>query len=162
MKKWTIYILGLLLFGCTDIEKQNHDAEELANQRFEEIEDREVDQYPLMGECDELGSVRQQRDCFYRELGKEISSRMDSITLPVSVSASDSVSSLLVVDREGQLRYEGIQGSLSQAVSEKLDSLLRARFENLPKVEPAIKRGVPVRTEFSLPIVIKPSDTLVR
>jgi hypothetical protein len=35
----------------------------------------------------------------------------------------------------------------------KIDSILRARLVGFPKVNPAIKRGIPVKTQFILPSV---------
>jgi hypothetical protein len=37
----------------------------------------------------------------------------------------------------------------------KADSILIARLVNFPKVEPAIKRGIKVKTQFILPVIIK-------
>ncbi len=37
----------------------------------------------------------------------------------------------------------------------KIDSILKARLVDFPKVNPAIKRGVPVKTQFILPVIIK-------
>jgi hypothetical protein len=37
----------------------------------------------------------------------------------------------------------------------KIDSILQARLVNFPKVNPAIKRGIPVKTKFILPVIIK-------
>ena len=37
---------------------------------------------------------------------------------------------------------------------EKIDSLLRARLNNFPAVEPAQKEGVPVKSQFVLPVII--------
>ena len=37
----------------------------------------------------------------------------------------------------------------------KIDSILHARLIDFPKVNPAIKRGIPVKTQFVLPVIIK-------
>ena len=37
----------------------------------------------------------------------------------------------------------------------KIDSILTARLSDFPKVEPAIKRGIKVKTQFVLPVIIK-------
>ncbi|KVV13704.1 hypothetical protein AP058_03071 [Flavobacterium sp. TAB 87] len=37
----------------------------------------------------------------------------------------------------------------------KIDSILHARLVDFPKVNPAIKRGIPVKTQFILPVIIK-------
>ncbi|HSD13053.1 MAG TPA: hypothetical protein VLB74_00240, partial [Flavobacterium sp.] len=37
----------------------------------------------------------------------------------------------------------------------KIDSILHAKLVDLPKVNPAIKRGIPVKTQFVLPVILK-------
>jgi hypothetical protein len=37
----------------------------------------------------------------------------------------------------------------------KIDSILHSRLIDFPKVNPAIKRGIPVKTQFILPVIIK-------
>jgi hypothetical protein len=37
----------------------------------------------------------------------------------------------------------------------KIDSILKARLVNFPKINPAIKRGIPVKTQFILPVILK-------
>jgi hypothetical protein len=37
----------------------------------------------------------------------------------------------------------------------KIDSILKARLVDFPKINPAIKRGVPVKTQFILPVILK-------
>jgi hypothetical protein len=37
----------------------------------------------------------------------------------------------------------------------KIDSILKVKLVDFPKVNPAIKRGIPVKTQFILPVIIK-------
>jgi hypothetical protein len=37
----------------------------------------------------------------------------------------------------------------------KIDSILKARLVGFPKINPAIKRGIPVKTQFILPVILK-------
>ena len=36
----------------------------------------------------------------------------------------------------------------------KIDSILKARLVDFPVVHPAIKRGIPVKTQFVLPVLL--------
>ena len=45
--------------------------------------------------------------------------------------------------------------SIPLADKTKIDSILTSRLSDFPKVEPAIKRGVKVKTQFVLPVIIK-------
>jgi hypothetical protein len=37
----------------------------------------------------------------------------------------------------------------------KIDSILKARLVGFPKINPALKRGIPVKTQFILPVILK-------
>jgi hypothetical protein len=37
----------------------------------------------------------------------------------------------------------------------KIDSIIKARLVDFPKVNPAIKRGIPVKTQFVLPVIVQ-------
>ena len=41
----------------------------------------------------------------------------------------------------------------------KLDSILKIKLVDFPKVNPAIKRGIPVKTQFILPVIIKTENS---
>jgi hypothetical protein len=49
------------------------------------------------------------------------------------------------------------QFSTDSAVSNctKIDSILKVRLVNFPKISPAIKHGIFVKTQFVLPVIIK-------
>ena len=36
----------------------------------------------------------------------------------------------------------------------KIDSIIKTRLVDFPKVNPAIKRGIPVKTQFVLPVIL--------
>ena len=37
----------------------------------------------------------------------------------------------------------------------KIDSVIKARLIEFPKITPAVKRGIPVKTRFTLPVILK-------
>jgi hypothetical protein len=37
----------------------------------------------------------------------------------------------------------------------KIDSILKSKLVDFPKINPAIKRGIPVKTQFVLPVILK-------
>ena len=59
-------------------------------------------------------------------------------------------------DNVGKTRLSSIQKTVKITQNlPKLDSILNAGLQELPLLQPAIKRGIPVSAEFSLPIIIK-------
>jgi hypothetical protein len=49
------------------------------------------------------------------------------------------------------MKFEPQFSKDSVAYTIKIDSILNARLVDFPKVNPAIKRGIPVKTQFILP-----------
>ena len=62
----------------------------------------------------------------------------------------------LEVAKSGEVSLVKIQSSafIRQEIPE-LDSLITDGIKKLPKLKPGIKRGMPVKTAFSLPIILK-------
>ena len=69
---------------------------------------------------------------------------IDTIQVKVSVypNATISFEPLFLSD---SLNYDKI----------KIDSLIKSRLTNFPKIEPAQKEGIPVKTQFILPVILK-------
>ena len=68
---------------------------------------------------------------------------------------NDTVLVKLKVDNIGKISLSEIK--ISDKTKELLpnfDSILKISLENLPVLQPAIKRDMPVTTEFTLPIIL--------
>ena len=69
---------------------------------------------------------------------------------------NDTILVRLKIDNKGKSILTNIRSTdfIKQEIP-KLDSLINSGIKNLPLLKPAIKRGMPVATEFTLPIVVK-------
>ncbi len=73
-----------------------------------------------------------------------------------SKKINDTIFVKLIIDKTGKVILNDIKSSeFIQQQIPKLDSLIADGISSLPKLKPAIKRDMPVTTQFSLPIVIK-------
>lgn len=124
------------------------------------IDYNDVDVYPLFLDCNNCDSSEKQNLCFEMELLR----RLQKITSKNSLGASDAVSDTIMVDilvnTEGKISIVSIQKNpnIEQQVPE-LDSLLFKSFALLPStVQPSLKRGIPVNSMFTLPILLSTKE----
>ena len=69
---------------------------------------------------------------------------------------NDTILVKINIDKTGKISFSDLQSSdLIKNQIPKLDSLIESGINNLPLLKPAIKRGMLVTTEFTLPIVVK-------
>ena len=68
----------------------------------------------------------------------------------------DTIEVKVTINPDASLQFEpqSSKDSLTYDRS-KIDSIIIFRLIDFPKVEPAIKRGIKVKTQFVLPVIIK-------
>ena len=81
---------------------------------------------------------------------------MQKKVLTIKDSVDEIVIVHLLIDAKGILKLEQIEAS--EVIMEQLptlDSLLAISIQNISKIYPAIKRGIPVKTKYILPIRVQ-------
>ena len=90
------------------------------------------------------------------EMSQHIYASLKEFQLSVKDSINDTILVKLKIDSFGKTTLSNIQKSdkISQLIPE-FDSIVKVSLQNLPTLQPAIIRAIPVSTEFTLPIVLK-------
>ncbi len=114
-----------------------------------------VDSYPSFKTCDTIFKKQKKLDCFNATIHQKIENEL----LQHNFTVKDSIDEVVYVDVK--ISSNGIVSVDSIISSPKikkqlplLDSLLRVSVKKIPKLHPAIKRGVPVQTKHQLPLII--------
>ena len=158
MKK-IIQLLFLLLAiqSCQYFEKQVPDEKELLEQELKKINWDEVDEFPSVLQCDTIKDAEIKWQCFFDFLAQTIQERIGIDTLRIEYPEIDTINVKITVNPDSSLQFETQypNDSIALADKTKIDSILTSRLSDFPKVEPAIKRGVKVKTQFVLPVIIK-------
>lgn len=115
-----------------------------------------VDTYPSFKECDSLIDATKKQTCFRKTIHRKIGMELQQHTFTIVDSLNETVLVDLVIAKDGVINFKGIQASklLKQQLPE-FDSLVKSSVDQLDKVYPAIKRGIPVTTKYQLPIKIQ-------
>jgi len=114
-----------------------------------------IDAFPLFPECENIPSRDKQQICFQLEMAQHIYAALKQYSLKTSEVINDTIFVKMVVGAAGDTSLSSIK--ISDKTNEllpELDSIIRLTLKNIPKLQPAIKRNMPVSTEFTLPIIL--------
>jgi hypothetical protein len=112
-----------------------------------------IDLYPVLPECSKI-EVKLQKHCFYKAISKRITTYLSDKKLKFKTPVKDSVLVSFTVDTLGYSKITSIKHFTNLEIKNYLDSVIKVSFNQLPKMKPAIKTGVPVKAQFKIPIVI--------
>jgi len=149
-----LLICSFLVLSCSYIEKN---TKRVPIQKIDTIVDfNTVDAYPLFPNCKDIPSREKQQICFQIEMSQHIYASLKEFQLRVKDSVNDTILVKLKIDASGKTSLSNIKISdKTRELLPQFDSILRVGLLNLPTLQPAIKRAMPVTTEFTLPIVLK-------
>ena len=148
--------LFLFLISCQYFDKQIASEKELLQKELKAIYWKEVDEYPSVADCEIIESKAQRKQCFFEFLSAQIQEKINVDTLSVLYPELDTIQVKVTIFADSKLKFEPqfLQDSLTFDRI-KIDSVLQTKLVNFPKINPALKRGIPVKTEFILPVIIK-------
>ena len=147
----------LFLFNsCQYFEKQVPSEKELLQKEMNAINWNEVDEFPSIADCESVQDKAQKKQCFFEYLVQLIQQKLSVDTLAVLYPKLDTINVTVTVFPDSTMQFETeiIQDTLDPSAP-KIDSIIKARLVDFPKVNPAIKRGIPVKTQFVLPVIVQ-------
>jgi hypothetical protein len=157
MKLFSGLLFLFFLVSCQYFEKQVPDEKELLEQELKKINWDEVDEFPSVLQCDTIKDAEIKKQCFFDYMAQTIQERIGIDTLRIEYPKIDTINVKFTINTDSSLQFETqyTNDSIALADKTKIDSILMSRLSDFPKVEPAIKRGVKVKTQFVLPVIIK-------
>jgi len=115
-----------------------------------------VDVSPSFKVCDSIIDKVAKTNCFRTTIHKYIFESLAAYQLETSSPIDEVIQVEVVIDNKGKTIAHKIviSDSLKLAIP-KIDSLIRVSLINMPKRFPATKRGIPVATQYQIPIHIR-------
>lgn len=156
--KNTIAFLFLVftLNGCQYFEKNVPAKEELLNQELKKIDWSEVDEFPSTNSCDSITDKEARKQCFFDYLTQTIQEKLATDTIKILYPNLDTIQVKVTVFPDARLKFEPYFSKDNMEYDTvKIDSIMQAKLANFPAVEPAIKRGMKVKSQFILPVILK-------
>lgn len=151
-----VFILFPLFWGsCQFLDKQIPSKEDLLNKELKTINWKEVDEYPSVEACEKIEDKTLRQKCFFEFLAQAIQQKLNTDTLPIAYSGLDTLQVRVTVFPNATIQFEPQFPDSTTYDTVKMDSILQARLIDFPVIHPALKRGIPVKTQFILPVVLK-------
>ena len=156
MKQYSLFLVFILFNSCQYFDKQVPSEKELLQKELKSINWKEIDEYPSVVDCDKIEDKKQREQCFFEVLTQLIQEKLSIDTLAMLYPELDTIEVKVTVFPNATMKFEPQFPKDSVAYDKiKIDSILKARLVDFPKINPAIKRGVPVKTQFILPVILK-------
>ena len=151
-----ILFLPLLFNSCQYFDKQVPSEKELLQKELKSINWKEVDEFPSVAECEKIENKTERQQCFFEYMTQLIQHKLSIDTLSILYPELDTIEVKVTVFPNSRIIFEPLFPKDSVAYDTvKIDSILKARLVGFPKINPAIKRGIPVKTQFILPVILK-------
>ncbi len=154
MKKILLFTGCLLLLSCQYFQREVPSKEALLKQQLDSVNWNEVDEMPSVSSCDSLGTKPERAQCFIDFIAAEIQNRLSADTLTVRYAQFDTINVKVTVSRDARLQFEPQFPENTPYDKAIMDSIIRSRLIDFPKISPALKRGLPVKTQFVLPVIL--------
>ena len=154
--KYLAISLSLFLVSCQFFETEKISSETFYEEELKAINWEDVDQYPAFSVCEEFTEKKDQKHCFETTLSRFVYQTIGSKNIVTGKDINSTVLLTFNISNSGEISNLNIE---MDTVIEKEIPLLRQWLaeciDSLPQVAPAYKRGIPVNTNFTLPLVIK-------
>ena len=152
----TLLLAPVLFCSCQYFNKQVPSEQELLQKELNSINWKEVDEFPSVYGSDTIENKIERQQCFFEYMTQLIQHKLSVDTLSVLYPELDTIEVKVTVFPNSRLIFEPLFPKDSVAYDTvKIDSILKARLVGFPKINPAIKRGIPVKTQFILPVILK-------
>jgi len=153
--KYLLFVALFCFISCRNFEKVP-DENTLLEQELKAINWNEVDEYPSIADCEKLTDKDQRKQCFFEYLQVAVQQKLGQENIKPATQNQDTIQVKVIVNPDATLEFEPqfpVDSVAYDAV--KIDSILKSKLIDFPVVKPAIKRGIPVRTTFILPVVLE-------
>ncbi len=143
----------LLLASCGWMTPKDEKTRRLVQEELRSINWNDIDQYPLFDSCGESISKEAQRLCFEEELLQHFSSTLSEFEFVLNEDVGDTIYVDFLVERDGSITVLDIEDHLElQDQIPEFNAIITQSLKSLPKIEPALKRGIPVNAKFRIPL----------
>lgn len=156
MCKYKLLFMIFLVLACNPIT-QNKEKDQ--NQEFNNsIDFSKVDAYPKFPNCKELLEKNKEATCFSKKLNSFLDKTLINHSGFLRKTNADKINLYLSINRIGRLKIDSIKwNNKLQTNNNKLIDSINKKASTL-NIQPALKRGIPVKVNFKMPVNIKVED----
>jgi hypothetical protein len=115
-----------------------------------------VDVYPIFSDCENYAESNDQKECFEASITEKLADILSENELKVKNVVNDSTAIDILIDNTGKASLVSI--APSEAIAKELpdlESIIRKGVNQLPSIKPALKRGMFVKSQYRLVIIVE-------
>ncbi|QAA82619.1 hypothetical protein EI546_13220 [Aequorivita sp. H23M31] len=151
-----LVFLMLLATSCQFFETEKVSSEAIYEDEMETINWKDVDRYPSFPVCENEIDKALQKNCFINTISSRLYQNISEKNIIAVREIYDTVKVKFEVGSSGRLSIMDIEmDSLLQKEFPDLESWILNSLDSLQPVAPAYKRGIPVKTQFTLPVIVQ-------
>lgn len=155
-KSFLLIFLLFLATSCQFFETEKVSSEEIYKEEMETIDWKDVDRYPSFSNCKNQLEKPEQKDCFINTISSHLYKSISSEKMVSVREVYDTVKVNFEVSKNGELSILEIKmDTVLQKEFPNLEAWILQSIDSLKPVAPAYKRGIPVKTQFILPVIIQ-------
>ncbi|PIB38727.1 hypothetical protein [Maribacter sp. 4G9] len=153
MQRILVFLVFLGLVSCNFLESKEKRTQEMINQELREMDWNSIDSYPLFLDCDETATKQVQKQCFEQKITRHFETTLNEFEFTVDSDKNAIVDVIFVIDEEGKIHVVDIikDATILKQMPE-FDGIITQSLKNMPPIAPALKRGIPVKAKFKLPV----------
>lgn len=156
MKYILLLVIVFTASSCQFFETQKISSDTFYEEEIKTIDWSEVDTYPQFISCTGFTEKEATKQCFINTLNNEILAFISPQKLISRQEINTKIVLHINVSETGKLGLETIaMDSIITKQFPGLKSTFQKVFDSIPPSLPALKRGIPVKTKFSLPVILK-------
>ena len=116
---------------------------------------QEVEVYPAFEACENLSETQAKKSCFEQQFALQLHESLQQRKVILSDSIQEKMLLYISINANGKPSLDSLETSaLIEEKMPQMQSWLQESIQKMPKIYPARKRGIPVKTSFKLPLVI--------
>lgn len=155
MRKLLLILVLCGFTSCSLFESKEEKTQKLVDKELQQIDWSDVDDYPLFSDCDETVSKTLQKNCFEQKILLHLSTDLKAFQLRSEKQVEEVIFLDFIVENNGNISIESIDNKeVFGGQMAEFNSRVKRSLKRLPRIEPALKRGIPVRAKFRIPIFL--------
>ncbi len=152
MIRLSYFFIALLFVSCDYFQKSNKNQKQDLDTI---INLKKVDTSPYFEDCKHLID-QEKTNCFRQVMQRKITNLLQNYSDISTISIDKKVILFLKIDKKGKVSISDIKPSeFIEKNIPNFENYIKKSVDSLPKLYPALKRGIPVTTQYKMPIHIK-------
>tara|TARA_R110002049_G_scaffold31258_2_gene106111 strand:+ start:123 stop:599 length:477 start_codon:yes stop_codon:yes gene_type:complete len=155
MQRAVLFSVLFLCLSCEFFESKAIKTQKLLDQEMKDIDWNTIDQFPLFDTCDEMVSKDFQQQCFENTFLKHFAAVLRDYEFVLGKDITDTIHIDFLVDATGEVSMVDIEKNAAVADQiPEFTGIIARGIKELPTLKPALKRGIPVKAKFRIPLII--------